>query len=256
VPARGFGWLWCNYLGGPTGRLGWAVDKEAGFADVGRIQPFERGIALQDSQGKVYAMLNNETFLTEGGAVSVASSPASAPTAAPLFVDTGFRPNVVFETAWNALGAGSGALGYPTGAALTDRNYAQQYFERGFMFWWDAPQDPQPIWVIFMSNSGDTQGDTWRRYDNRWAAGQPDFPPACPDVGPPLGPKSGFGITWCYEQDVSSEVGRPVQAEFGSAGVSPRGAVQFFQGGTMFENPADQQIWVLVKDGGWYRFGK
>jgi hypothetical protein len=44
-PVRGFGWLWRQYLGGPSGELGWARDHEKGFC--ARVQPFELGVVLK-----------------------------------------------------------------------------------------------------------------------------------------------------------------------------------------------------------------
>ncbi|MBN1659568.1 MAG: protein kinase [Anaerolineae bacterium] len=44
-PVRGFGALWRNYLGGPTGELGWAREEEKGFC--ARVQPFELGFVLK-----------------------------------------------------------------------------------------------------------------------------------------------------------------------------------------------------------------
>ncbi len=183
-------------------------------------------------------------------------SPAPSPTPTPTgYVDTGFRPTAVFEQPWNNLDQGNGSLGYPTGPAITDRNYARQFFERGFMFWWESLQDPQPIWVIYTPDPLATQGDTWIKYEDRWQAGQPEYPPECPEAGPPLGPKSGFGLIWCHQAGVKDQLGRPLDTEFGSGNVFPKGAVQFFQGGVMLENPAEQQVWVLVDGNGWYRFG-
>ncbi len=46
-PKRGFGWLWRTHLGGPGGKLGWALDKEKGFC--ARIQPFEKGLIFHSS---------------------------------------------------------------------------------------------------------------------------------------------------------------------------------------------------------------
>lgn len=40
-PIRGFGWLWREHLGGPTGRLGWALEEEKGFC--AQIQVFGTG---------------------------------------------------------------------------------------------------------------------------------------------------------------------------------------------------------------------
>jgi hypothetical protein len=68
-----------------------------------------------------------------------------------------------------------------------------------------------------------------------------------------LGPKNGFGLVWCYEAGVKAQVGRPLKEEAGSGNTLPKGAVQFFQGGLMFENPADWQVWALIDGGGWRR---
>ena len=46
-PKRGFGWVWRNFFGGPTGSLGWATDEEKGFC--AKVQPFERGTLLHSN---------------------------------------------------------------------------------------------------------------------------------------------------------------------------------------------------------------
>ena len=143
------------------------------------------------------------------------------------------------------------ARGFPD---IIEGRLASQALSVGVFPRWEAPQDPQPIWVIYTPNPEASQGDTWNQYEDLWQAGQPEYPPACPEASPPLGPKSGFGLTWCYQTEVKVQVGRSLKEEFGSADVFPKGAVQFFQGGIMFENPADRQIWVLIYDDGWYRF--
>lgn len=181
-------------------------------------------------------------------------TPTPTPTK-PSNPDTGYRPPPLFETLWEQLDGGAGPLGYPTGSALTDRNYAKQYFERGFMYWWQAPTTPEPIWVVVIPDPAVNSGATWRRYDNAWDADKPLFPPNCPEAGEPLGPMAGFGITWCDRPGVKEQVGAPLEREFGSGDVYPRGAVQFFQHGVMFENTADRQIWALVEGRGWHRAG-
>lgn len=135
---------------------------------------------------------------------------------------------------------------YPLGATITDRNYARQPFERGFMFWWEALQAPQPIWVIYTPDPLATAGETWTRHDNRWQVGQPEYPADCPQAGPPLGPKNGFGLVWCYEAGVKAQVGQPRDQEFGSGNMFAKGAAQFFQGGMMLENPAGGQVWAFI----------
>ena len=179
---------------------------------------------------------------------------APPPTPEPSkFTPTGFEPAPVFARLWETLKQGDGPLGYPLGSAIVDRNYARQPFAQGFMFWWESPQQPQPIWVIYTPDQAANQGTGWSRYENKWVSGQPDYPPACPEAAPPLGPKSGFGVAWCYESGVKDRLGRPLDPEFGSGNVYPKGAVQYFQGGVMFENPADRQVWALIDDDRWYR---
>ncbi len=156
---------------------------------------------------------------------------------------------------WEELGSGTGSLGYPTGPAVTSGNYAKQYFERGFMFWWQSPTSPEPIWVAVMPDPAAKSGTTWARYDNTWNGSQPVFPPGCPQATDPLGPRSGFGVTWCDRPGVKEQLGAPRETEAGSGDIYPKGAVQFFQHGVMFENPRDRQIWALVEGNGWRRAG-
>ncbi len=61
-PKRGFGWLWRNYLGGESGPLGWALDKEYGLDNVGQAQRFERGMLFRGSFPQTYILLDNGTF--------------------------------------------------------------------------------------------------------------------------------------------------------------------------------------------------
>ena len=247
-PVRGFGWLWRTHLGGADGPLGWALEEEYGSEYEGRVQSFERGLAFKGSEPQVHALLEDGRFFA---ASSIEAQPAQLPS---ICQDTGFRPDPIFAPAWVALGAGECPMGYPLGPATTDRNYAKQFFERGFMFWWDAPQTPQPIWMVHTPDPLASSGDTWSRYEDAWDPTQPEYPLPCPEAGSPLGPKAGFGYTWCVRPGVKDMVGMPLEAEFGSGDVFPRGAVQFFQGGVMIENPADRQVWVLVDGGGWRRF--
>ncbi|UCC89399.1 MAG: protein kinase [Anaerolineales bacterium] len=173
----------------------------------------------------------------------------------PLNPDTGYRPYALFNPMWEELGGGSGPLGYPTGSAITDRNYARQYFERGFMYWWQSPTLPEPIWVVIMPDPAASSGVTWARYDNAWDSSKPLFPPGCPEATEPLGPMAGFGVTWCDRPGVKEQVGAPRERESGSGDVYPKGAVQFFQHGVMLENPSTREIWALIDGMGWRRAG-
>jgi hypothetical protein len=106
-----------------------------------------------------------------------------------------------------------------------------------------------------MSDPAENNGSNWRRYDNAWDSGKPLFPPNCPEATEPLGPMAGFGVTWCDVPGVKESVRAPIEREAGSGDVNPKGAVQFFQNGVMFENPHDRQIWALVENLGWRRVG-
>jgi serine/threonine protein kinase len=184
--------------------------------------------------------------------------PTFTPTVAPpppANPDTGYRPVPLFNGLWEELGSGTGPLGYPTGPAVTSGNYAKQYFEHGFMYWWQSPTPPEPIWVVGMPDLAANSGTTWARYDNTWNSSLPAFPPGCPQATDPLGPRSGFGIIWCDRAGVKGQLGAPREPEAGSGDIYPKGAVQFFQHGVMFENPRDQQIWALVEGIGWRRAG-
>jgi hypothetical protein len=184
--------------------------------------------------------------------------PTFTPTATPPpppNPDTGYRPVPLFNGLWEELGSGAGPLGYPTGPAITSGNYAKQYFEHGFMFWWQSPTPPEPIWVVGMPDLAANSGTIWARYDNTWNSNLPAFPPGCPQATDPLGPRSGFGIIWCDRAGVKEQLGAPREPEAGSGDIYPKGAVQFFQHGVMFENPRDRQIWALVEGVGWRRAG-
>jgi hypothetical protein len=46
-PVRGFGFVWFNFLGGPSAQIGWGTDREKGFC--ANVQAFERGTILHSS---------------------------------------------------------------------------------------------------------------------------------------------------------------------------------------------------------------
>jgi len=46
-PIRGFGFVWFNFLGGPTSQIGWATDQEKGFCAT--VQRFEHGLIWRSS---------------------------------------------------------------------------------------------------------------------------------------------------------------------------------------------------------------
>ncbi len=62
TPERGFGRLWCVHPGGPDGPLGWALESEYGFNDIGQVQVFDQGLMFKGSLPKVYVLLNSGVF--------------------------------------------------------------------------------------------------------------------------------------------------------------------------------------------------
>lgn len=61
-PKRGFGWLWRTHLGGAEGALGWALDREYGFDNLGQVQQFEQGLMFKGSTSRIYVLMNNGQF--------------------------------------------------------------------------------------------------------------------------------------------------------------------------------------------------
>lgn len=61
-PVRGFGYIWRNFLDAQNGPLGWALDREYSFPNVGVIQPFEGGLIFKGSAPPLYMLLDNGTF--------------------------------------------------------------------------------------------------------------------------------------------------------------------------------------------------
>lgn len=61
-PIRGFGWVWRNKMNGANGPMGWALDAEHGFDNMGQVQMFEQGMMFKGSSSKAYVLLNNGRF--------------------------------------------------------------------------------------------------------------------------------------------------------------------------------------------------
>jgi hypothetical protein len=57
---RGFGKVWREQLGGPSGSFGWGVDAEWGF--TGKVQAFERGLMLENDRREIFVLFNNGTW--------------------------------------------------------------------------------------------------------------------------------------------------------------------------------------------------
>jgi len=59
-PIRGFGKLWRERLGGPTGAFGWGTEAERGFQAP--VQTFQRGLMLENERKEIYVLFNNGTW--------------------------------------------------------------------------------------------------------------------------------------------------------------------------------------------------
>ena len=60
APVRGFGQVWRLELGGPPSPIGWGTGEEQGYTMV--VQPFARGLLLNDDDDKVYALYDDDTW--------------------------------------------------------------------------------------------------------------------------------------------------------------------------------------------------
>ncbi|OQY44474.1 MAG: hypothetical protein B6242_12595 [Anaerolineaceae bacterium 4572_78] len=176
-------------------------------------------------------------------------TPAPLPTH-PNFPDTGVQPDPLFEGILIELEDDAQRLGHPLVRAIAEREFAQQYFETGVMFWWDNPESANDIWVMYSSDETLKQGATWGRYDDTWD-GQNLH--ACQEalVNGEKGPVRGFGKVWCLEEGVRLAVGNPRDTERGSGGNPPYSVIQYFQGGIILYNPINSQVFVLFNNGDW-----
>ena len=115
---------------------------------------------------------------------------------------------------------------------------AEQIFETGTMYWWDANQQ---IYVLAGGSSGQ-----WSVYADTWSEGE-ELKPLSPPPGL-YAPVRGFGKVWRNYPAVSDALGWGLQPEVPLTGVYQR-----FQHGTMLYswelNDHGRQIYVLFADG-------
>ena len=182
----------------------------------------------------------------------VLSTPTPTPTPG-TFAATGLEPEGRFEDIWLEVGAGDSPLGYPTGPVITNRDFARQFFEKGLMFWWDSPDDPNLIWAIDSPAADLNSGATSNRYPDTWDDDD-DFSCEAARENGDKGPVRGFGKLWCERPELQARLGDPGDNERGSGGSPPFAEAQFFQGGVMIYNPIDHEVYVLFDQGNWRRF--
>lgn len=223
-PERGFGWLWCTHLGGPTGPLGWALNKEQEFFPL--VQEFEQGLAFKSNEQKVYALLQNDRFFTNN------SSPISSQ-ACPV-VASG-----EFAGLWQKYRDRLGCPLYEQPRTVPIAG--EQTFQNGHMFYL-SDRGPQMIIVY------DVYGD-WELRDANWWEGQPEY--SCQVSVPPglWQPRRGFGEIWCNQLGgPDARIGWALADEQGFSNVD---MVQDFENGIIFRDTDGQNkrlAYVFFKD--------
>lgn len=169
----------------------------------------------------------------------------------PSFEPTGIEPHQALRPVWERPDVRN-QVGYPTGAASDDRQFARQYFEHGYLYWWNRPGDTGLIWAVEMPDPAASRGLRWTGpYQDTWDGGDPFSCDAARTS--PYGPRSGFGKLWCERPEIAQAVGAARQPEQGSGDSTDYGVVQFFQGGVMLYSPIDREVWVLLNGGVWQR---
>ncbi|MCS7260844.1 MAG: Ig-like domain-containing protein [Anaerolineae bacterium] len=186
-----------------------------------------------------------------GGCGLQCATPSPTPTR-PTFTPTNIEVHALLKPIWEKPEVKT-ALGYPSSTASDDRQYARQYFERGYMYWWNRPEGRGLIWVVQIPDGSAMSGFGWiGPFEDTWE-GKERF--SCEEARRnKYGPHSGFGKLWCDHPEIAQTIGVPREPERGTGESRDYGIVQFFQGGTMLYSPLDREVWVLVNGGTWQRY--
>jgi hypothetical protein len=170
----------------------------------------------------------------------------------PHFDPTGIDTSSTFKPVWEQPEVKT-YLGYPIDEPSEDRRYARQYFERGYLYWWDNPDAQGLIWAVEIPQPAADNGDHWTGpYEDLWEDGNDAY--SCDAArNNPNGPIRGFGKLWCENSEVAEGIGNASESEQGTGDTSSYGVVQFFQGGVMLFSPLDREVWVLFDAGYWQR---
>lgn len=186
-----------------------------------------------------------------GGCGLQCVTPSPTPTR-PTFTPTNIEVHALLKPIWEKPEV-KGVLGYPSSTASDNRQYARQYFERGYMYWWNRPEGRGLIWVVQIPDGSAMRGFGWiGPFEDTWE-GKERF--SCEEARrTKYGPHSGFGKLWCDHPEIAQTIGAPREPERGTGDSTDYGIVQFFQGGTMLYSPLDREVWVLVNGGTWQRY--
>lgn len=188
-----------------------------------------------------------------GGCGTQCATPTPSPTR-PTFRPTDFTVHEILKPVWDKPEVNQ-LIGFPTAAASADRQYARQYFERGYMYWWNRPDARGLIWVVQMPDGAAMSGIGWiGPFEDLWDGQDPISCEAANRTA--YGPRSGFGRLWCDHPEIAQTIGAAREPERGTGESTDYGVVQMFQGGTMLYSPLDREVWVLANGGVWLRYFK
>jgi hypothetical protein len=178
------------------------------------------------------AQLANEQ-LEQIRLTQTAVAQALKPTATPVPVVCQDEPEGEFQSIWKTY---KDRLGCPRQIEPTKfAQFAEQQFERGFMFWSEKPRDlilaisrgDDPVWYERRSWSFDP--------DSAWCASTP--PPGL------VQPIRGLGGAWCDSPEIRKAIGWAVEKER-----VIQGAVQEFDNGFIMRTGDPTKVYVLFRD--------
>jgi hypothetical protein len=198
-----------------------------------------------------------EVYYCPGDCPGGCGTQCATPTVTPIppnYKPTGIDPHAIFKPVWDKPGV-KDYIGYPTQAASDNQHYARQFFDHGFMYWWEnKPNATGSIWVVEMPQSSARQGSRWTGpYADTWKEGSDAY--SCDAArGNSDGPVRGFGKVWCDHPDIAKAIGDAREGERGTGETASYGVVQVFQGGIMLFSPLDREVWVLFTGGAWQRY--
>lgn len=152
-----------------------------------------------------------EIQATQTVVADVAQQPVE-PTPTPVRIRCAFDPTGDLSKVWQ-IDAVKSRLGCPKQAAPTNGFFAEQPFERGYMFW---SQDLDVFFVIIGEDNGE-----WRLIRQEELKSVSPGVSCKPSIDPPTSsslvqPIRGFGAVWCQWLDIQKAIGYGTAKEFGT----------------------------------------
>jgi len=114
--------------------------------------------------------------------------------------------------AQSATGTSSAPISVYPGETWTQTYLAQQYFQRGFIFW---NSTSKTIWVLLKADENATSGE-WRSYKDTFVDGDQEIDQSLtpPDPLHLYQPRRGFGKLWRKPSDLFDKLGWGTTPEF------------------------------------------